>query len=286
MLLTLEVDGNYSLYRLSSHAHHCNPFPILVDRSHPLSPVPPVRLRTSSRLTKRGKTLQTTPSSSTPRPTVPEKRFTGSFPRLGGRNREGSVDIPARGPRPRKNGIFALWGLKPLWAVARALGRFLRSFGRPLRRKASLDVPHPAHPNVPPLSLALSTHHDLDPPGWKRLISGPLAMHERTSLINTIFSDRHEVRVIGDLRGDDAQVFTDMVYEVYPCVLSSPKTKYTNFPSGVGLPRSRAKGEVSANFVQDLWPSGSTSEITEHPSLLGSSGSPSVPGRVCRCVEG
>ena len=53
-----------------------------------------------------------------------------------------------------------------------------------------------------------------DPPAWKRLVSYPLPMHERISLIKTIFSDHGEVEVVVQLSGDDAQTFVDIINEV------------------------------------------------------------------------
>jgi len=51
------------------------------------------------------------------------------------------------------------------------------------------------------------------PPAWKRLISHAFTMDERVSLVNAIFSD-HEVEVVKNLSGDDAQTFVDTLYEV------------------------------------------------------------------------
>lgn len=39
-------------------------------------------------------------------------------------------------------------------------------------------------------------------------------MHERISVINFIFSDYDEVEAVGNLSGDDAQTFINIVYEV------------------------------------------------------------------------
>jgi len=304
--LSVQVEGNYCPYRSPDHAHHCNPSGlILVDHGNPASPAPPVQPRVRRTLIELARNLrsQSPPVPNTPRTTAPKKRFTlpalavrsgtgtqlmkrpkkprsqtvpvpsvsratasqrrFTLPlhRTSRRSREQSVD-----PRPEVQGrgaesaiVRSSWGWKVLWVVVKALGKFLRV------RK------------LPGIDRRLSAPHDSDPSEWECVIGG---------LIDVIFSDRDEVKAIGQLSGGDAQVFTDMVYEVHLCVLSSPKTKCTNFSSGLGLPRSRAKGELSTNFVQDLWPSGPTSEITEHYSFLGSSGSPPVPGRVCRCVEG
>ena len=56
-------------------------------------------------------------------------------------------------------------------------------------------------------------------PAWKRLVTGPLTAHERTSLITTIFSDRDEIEVVSQLCGDDARSFIDVIDEVPPYIL-------------------------------------------------------------------
>jgi len=55
-----------------------------------------------------------------------------------------------------------------------------------------------------------------DIPAWRRLISRPCATDERISLITGIFSDSNETQVVKGLRGDDAQVFVDVMDEVPP----------------------------------------------------------------------
>jgi len=39
-------------------------------------------------------------------------------------------------------------------------------------------------------------------------------MRERIHLVTDIFSDRNEVKKVGNLRGDDAQAFVDAIDEV------------------------------------------------------------------------
>jgi len=63
-----------------------------------------------------------------------------------------------------------------------------------------------------------------DPPTWKRLVSYRLEIHERLSLIVTIFSDPGEVEVVGQLSGYVAQTFIDTIIEVSaPTLLLPPK---------------------------------------------------------------
>jgi len=52
------------------------------------------------------------------------------------------------------------------------------------------------------------------PPAWKRLISRSFSVHDRISLITSIFLDRNEVKVVERLTGDDAQSFIDVISEV------------------------------------------------------------------------
>ena len=56
-------------------------------------------------------------------------------------------------------------------------------------------------------------------PIWKQLISDPLSAHERIPLITTIFSDKNQVEMVGNLSGNDAQVFIDLIDEVSACTL-------------------------------------------------------------------
>ena len=88
----------------------------------------------------------------------------------------------------------------------------------PIGQQALPGVTDPAYPG-PPRPLGPSVHAGFDLPGWKRLTRGPLATHERISLITTIFSNRDEIEMIKRLCGEDAQIFIDTIYEVYPYVL-------------------------------------------------------------------
>jgi len=155
---------------------------------------------------------QTVPISSVPRTTALKKWFTSLLHHTGHRSREQSVDSrsEAQGRGTRESAIVTSpWGWKVLWVVAKVLGKFLRV------RK------------LPGIDRRLSAPHDSDPPEWEYVIGG---------LIDVIFSDYNEVKAIEQLSGGDAQVFTDMVYGVHLCILSSQKTKCTNFPSGIGFP--------------------------------------------------
>jgi len=252
----VQVEGNYCPYRSPDHAHHCNPPGlILVDHGDPASPVPPVQPRVRRTLIELARNLrsQSPPVPNTPRTIPPKKRFTLpvlavrsgtgtqpmkrpnkprsqtvlvpgspgtavsnkwytlSFPRVGRRNREQQEDSPST-----KNAITTSPQEWDVWVP--------------------LDLTPPMCPQAPPLSPVLSTHHDSSPSDWKFVIGG---------LIYTIFSDRNEVKEIGQLSGGDAQVFIDMVYEVRPCPLSSPKITFTNFRS--------ASGQASEFLDPALW---------------------------------
>jgi hypothetical protein len=50
-------------------------------------------------------------------------------------------------------------------------------------------------------------------------------MHERISLIKTIFLDNNQVEMVGNLSGDDAQNFIDVVDEVNACTFSSQRDR-------------------------------------------------------------
>ena len=61
-------------------------------------------------------------------------------------------------------------------------------------------------------------------PAWKLLISSTLTMNERISLIMTIFLDHNQVEMVGNLSGDDAQTFVDMLDEASFCIFLPPKS--------------------------------------------------------------
>ena len=56
---------------------------------------------------------------------------------------------------------------------------------------------------------------DSGAPAWKRLIRHALLPHEVISLINIIFTNEDEVKMIFDLRADDAQPFINAIHKVY-----------------------------------------------------------------------
>jgi len=55
---------------------------------------------------------------------------------------------------------------------------------------------------------------DLDAPACTRLTSRAFSPHEVIPLIEAIFTNQNEVKMIGYLRGDDAQTFIDVIHEV------------------------------------------------------------------------
>ena len=156
-----------------------------------MSPVSPVQPEIIKNLIKRTKNLRSQPAPipSTPKATAPWKWFKWLLPCIGHHDHEQGVDPPSEAQ------------------------------GKGARENALMDAVHPTYPEAPPLSPVLSTHHDSSFSGWGLVISG---------LIDTIFSDRDEVKGIGQLSGGDAQIFIDMVYEVYLYSLSSPKVTPTN----------------------------------------------------------
>jgi len=70
----------------------------------------------------------------------------------------------------------------------------------------------------------MTTDHS-NSPAWKQLITRTLTVDERISLMNTIFSDRDQIEIVGGLSGDDAQRFIDTADKVHPHVLSPQKDR-------------------------------------------------------------
>jgi len=66
-------------------------------------------------------------------------------------------------------------------------------------------------------------------PTWKRLISRTHALHERISLITTIFSDLDQVEMVEQLSGDYAQSFIDTIDEVSSHTISRLQGRATDF---------------------------------------------------------
>ena len=62
---------------------------------------------------------------------------------------------------------------------------------------------------------------NVDEPAWKRLASRAFPPHEVVSLIETILMSEDEVKMIGNLCGDDAQNFIDEIHKV-----SSPPLRF------------------------------------------------------------
>ena len=55
---------------------------------------------------------------------------------------------------------------------------------------------------------------NVDEPAWKRLASRAFLPREVVSLIEAILMSGDEVKMIGNLCGDDAQSFIDVIHEV------------------------------------------------------------------------
>ena len=135
---------------------------------------------------------------------------------------------------------------------------------------------------------------DLGAPACKRLITRTFSPQEVTSLIEAIFVSEDEVKMVRDLRGDDAQTFIDVIHEVrsvlfFPrhsliaCLL--PLLRFRTFAfrrSGSGSPGSptMASEDMPRCLMPDLWSSGFASEITANPTLLQSIRYPAVSRRV------
>ena len=141
---------------------------------------------------------------------------------------------------------------------------------------------------------------NLDAPACKRLIRRAFSPQEVTSLIEAIFMSEDEVKMVRDLRGDDAQTFIDVIHEVcfvlsfpmyslFTCHLSLPRLRTSTFcRSGSGSPGSptAASGDVHRRLVSHLRSSGFASKITANSAMLQSVRGPAISRRVRRRVEG
>ena len=97
-------------------------------------------------------------------------------------------------------------------------------------QQAPPDVADPACPE-PLRPPDPSIHTGIDRLGWEGLTRNPLPMHERVSLITTIFSNKDEVEIVRHLCGDDAQSFINAVYEARSYILLFSKNGTVNFDS-------------------------------------------------------
>lgn len=77
-------------------------------------------------------------------------------------------------------------------------------------------------PLTPPLGPTWSTNSPPDPlisvdsheQSWGRLFGHAIPKDELPSLIEAVFSDRKAAEAVDRLRGDDVQVFIDVIYKV------------------------------------------------------------------------
>ena len=87
----------------------------------------------------------------------------------------------------------------------------------------TLTVPldHHFHTTILVHTTGSSTLADFNEPAWKRLVTRAFLPHEVASLIESILRSEDEIKMIGNLYGDDAQTFIDMIHEV-PSTLPFP----------------------------------------------------------------
>ena len=128
---------------------------------------------------------------------------------------------------------------------------------------------------------------------FERLIRSTHSTHDRISLVMSIFSDHDQVEMIGNLCGDDAQTFIDVIDEVSACAphlwgMDQLTRTQTSVPCrlDVGRPRITAAQQVSAHSAQDMWPSSPASKITGDSALLRPTGDTTVSWWVCGHMEG
>ena len=112
---------------------------------------------------------------------------------------------------------------------------------------------------------------------FERLISNTLPTRDRIPLITSIFSDHDQVEILGNLCGDNAQSFIDVIDEVSARILHTGGTDWlihtqtsASCRLGVRQPRITAPQEVSTNFAQDMWPASPAPEITGDSASLRS----------------
>ena len=83
------------------------------------------------------------------------------------------------------------------------------------RAAARNDEPSPVvHPD-----LDSSIVVNISVPAWKRLCSYDFPSHEVISLVEAIFTNRDEVKVVCGLRGGDAQTVIDVIHKVCLAIL-------------------------------------------------------------------
>ena len=79
-------------------------------------------------------------------------------------------------------------------------------------------------------------------PAYRRLINHSFSTHDVISLIEAIFTDKEEVRMVRNLCGDAAQTFIDVVHEVRLHIRSFPGHIMINsaiFGSSLSIPLVR-----------------------------------------------
>jgi len=114
--------------------------------------------------------------------------FNGQGPAVGGQRRpamqpQGHVDMINPGVQPQAS---------PNETTIRAL------------HSSTVDL-------TPDLSILVD---DLEAPACERLISHTFSPHEVISLVETVFANKDEVKMVREFRGDAAQTFIDVVHGV------------------------------------------------------------------------
>ena len=121
------------------------------------------------------------------------------------------------------------------------------------RGPQDLSVGDPQVTGLGPQPL-VDRHQALDPE-WKRLISHPLPVDERISLIMAIFSGDNEADTVNRLHGDDAQTFADVIDEVLSVFSPRKSDSKLNFPfcqTDIECAAAMAPEEVSGRFAQNM----------------------------------
>ena len=139
------------------------------------------------------------------------KIFTGASPFID------STPFVARsvikqGERPPQPGHLALE--EDVWALVRRCWN-QEAHLRPQALRVSCRLHSILEPRISASDLPLPRRGI---PSWTRLITRPLTLGEKKciSLITHFFSDLDESGAVGALRGDDIQLFVDIIDEVLP----------------------------------------------------------------------
>ena len=151
------------------------------------------------------------PSTSPPRPPLVESDSDDNgFVVIHPPGPPSDQNLPEAHPKPPSGGFGCasmVTGGKISFPTQSTANRLPTPIPPHAQEKQEVYIPLKSKPLLP-------TPADSETPAWKRLTSRSLPPPEVISLIKAIFTNRDEVEVICDLRGDDAQSFIDAIHKV------------------------------------------------------------------------